>query len=381
MRPDTGRVSIEDLRADGVILEVNRRVLNPAGLSLALEGPDGPLTIWRHGPDAAGYTPTPELAQKAAAFRAIEATEHQARFSARGYLVQPFPGDGPRVVQAFTADLDGIWAFIEQAAGEAAARATRERVGLPANSLTTLAEVLVSIFPSVVVAPLLGRLALVSSDGGATYEWRLQPEAKVDNDGSVWARCAYLITEIERLQFGGAADVGDAGGEIREYVERAKCELYDHEVEEFAAARVSFEQLMGRTVSEDSADDFAADLDEVHRTLERLYESAQPGMRLYRGDPDSREAFEAHRERLKAAANSAVDRMDEYERLQAGELGDYEAADWQALSDRLTAEVDEDARVCAEIEATLMQHIQRRDGRMRSLDVVRRALARKDTPK
>ena len=33
-------------------------------------------------------------------------------------------------------------------------------------------------------------------------------------------------------------------------------------------------------------------------------------------------------------------------------------------------------RVCAEIEATLMQHIQRRDGRMRSLEVVRRALAR-----
>ena len=133
---------------------------------------------------------------------------------------------------------------------------------------------------------------------------------------------------------------------------------------------------MGRTVSEESADAFAADLDEVHRTLERLYESAQPGMRVYRGDPDAREAFDEHRVRLKAAANSAVDRMDEYERLQAGELGDYEAADWQALDARLTAEIDEDARVCAEIEATLMQHIQRRDGRMRSLEVVRRALAR-----
>ncbi len=369
MRPDTGRVSIEDLRAGGVLLEINRRVLNPVGLALTLEDAAGPLTIWRHGPGATVYTPTDEIAQKAAAFRAIEATEHQARFSARGYLVQPFPGDGPRVVQAFTADLDGIWAFIEQAAGEAAARVVN---AFP----ETLAPALASVLPSIVVAPLLGRLALVSSDGGATYEWRMQPEAKIDNDGSVWARCAYLITEIERLQFGGAADVGDAGGEIREYVQRAKGELYEHEVEEFAAARVSFEQMMGRTVSEESADAFAADLDEVHRTLERIYESAQPGMRLYRGDPDSREAFEAHRERLKAAANSAVDRMDEYERLQAGELGDYEAADWQALSDRLTAEIDEDARVCAEIEATLMQHIQRRDGRMRSLEVVRRALAR-----
>lgn len=126
MRSDTGRVSIEDLRADGVLLEVNRRVLNPVGLALTLEGPDGPLTVWRHGPDAAGYTPTDELAQKAAAFRAIEATEHQARFSARGYLIQPLPGEGPRVVQAFTADLDGIWAFIEQAAGEAAARVAHE---------------------------------------------------------------------------------------------------------------------------------------------------------------------------------------------------------------------------------------------------------------
>lgn len=374
MRPDAGRVSIEDLRADGVLLEVNRRVLNPVGLALTLEGPDGPLSVWRHGPDAAGYTPTPELAQKAAAFRAIEAVEHQARFSARGYLIQPLPGEGPRVVQAFTADLDGIWAFIEQAAGEAAARVAHE----PGE---TFAAALASVLPSVVVAPLLGRLALVSSDGGATYEWRLQPEAKIDDDGSVWARCAYLIAEIERLQFGGAADVGDAGGEIREYVQRAKGELYEHEVEEFAAARVSFEQMMGRTVSEESADAFAADLDEVHRTLERLYESAQPGMRVYRGDPDAREAFDGHRVRLKAAANSAVDRMDEYERLQAGELGDYEAADWRALDARLTAEIDEDARVCAEIESTLMQHIQRRDGRMRSLEVVRRALARKDTPK
>jgi len=370
MRPDTGRVSIEDLRADGVLLEVNRRVLNPVGLALTLETMDGPLQIHRQGATVAHYDPDmPGLAEKAAAFRAIEATEHQSRFSARGYLIQPLPGDGPRVVQAFTADLNGIWAFIEQAAGDAAARVVHE----PGE---TLAQAIASVLPSVVVAPLLGRLALVSSDGGATYEWRLQPEAKVDNDGSVWARCAYLITEIERLQFGGAADVGDAGGEIREYVQRAKGELYDHEVEEFAAARVSFEQMMGRTVSEESADAFAADLDEVHRTLERLYESAQPGMRVYRGDPDAREAFDEHRVRLKAAANSAVDRMDEYERLQAGELGDYEAADWQALDARLTAEIDEDARVCAEIEATLMQHIQRRDGRMRSLEVVRRALAR-----
>ncbi len=373
MRPDTGRVSIEDLRADGVLLEVNRRVLNPVGLALTLETMDGPIQIHRQGATVAHYDPDmPGLAEKAAAFRAIEATEHQSRFSARGYLIQPLPGEGPRVVQAFTADLDGIWAFIEQAAGELGARVEAAWPAVPGG----LAAEVATLLPSLVVAPLLGRLALVSSDGGATYEWRLQPEAKVDNDGSVWARCAYLITEIERLQFGGAADVGDAGGEIREYVQRAKGELYEHEVEEFAAARVSFEQMMGRTVSEESADAFTADLDEVHRTLERLYESAQPGMRVYRGDPDAREAFDEHRVRLKAAANSAVDRMDEYERLQAGELGDYEAADWQALDARLTAEIDEDARVCAEIEATLMQHIQRRDGRMRSLEVVRRALAR-----
>ena len=377
MRPDTGRVSIEDLRADGVLLEVNRRVLHPVGLALTLETEDGPLQVHRHGTESTRYDlGLPGLAEKAAAFRTIEATEHQARFNSLGYLIQPLPGDGPRVVQAFTADLDGIWAFIEQAAGEAAARAAGAWIGRCTDDMGILAEDIASVLPSIVVAPLLGRLALVSSDGGATYEWRLQPEAKVDNDGSVWARCAYLITEIERLQFGGAADVGDAGGEIREYVQRAKGELYEHEVEEFAAARVSFEQMMGRTVSEESADAFAADLDEVHRTLERLYESAQPGMRVYRGDPDAREAFDQHRVRLKAAANSAVDRMDEYERLQAGELGDYEAADWQALDARLTAEVDEDARVCAEIEATLMQHIQRRDGRMRSLEVVRRALAR-----
>ncbi len=375
MRRDPGRVSVEDLRADGVLLEVNRRVLHPVGLALTLETMDGPLQIHRIAQDATRYDPTvPGLAEKAAAFRAIEATEHQARFSALGYLVQPFPGDAPRTVAAFTADLDGIWAFIEQAAGQAAAQVAHA----PPE---TLAESLVSVLPSVVVAPLLGRLSLVSTDGGATYEWRLQPEAKIADDGSIWARCAYLIAEIQRLQFGAEADVGDASNEIREYVRRAKGELYDHEVAEFDAARAEFDALAGRTVSEDSAAEFEAALEETHRTLERIYEAAQPGMRLYRGDETERRRFEAHRERLRESARSATDRMTDYEKLQAGELGDYEAADWDALDARLAAEIEDDVRACAEMEASLMQHLQRRDARMRSQEVVKRALARRGDAK
>jgi len=371
MRRDPGRVSVEDLRADGVLLEVNRRVLHPVGLALTLESAEGPLQVWRIEPDASRYGPDMTgLAEKAAAFRAIEATEHQARFSALGYLIQPFPGDAPRTVAAFTADLDGIWAFIEQAAGEAVAQVAHA-------SPETLADALVSVLPSVVVAPLLGRLSLVSTDGGATYEWRLQPEAQIADDGSIWARCAYLVAEIQRLQFGAEADVGDAGGEIREYVQRAKGELYEHEVAEFDAARAELDALTGRTVSEDNAEAFTAAVEELHRTLERLYEAAQPGMRVYRGDEDARQRFDAHRLRLRESARSATDRMTDYEKLQAGELGDYEAADWDALDARLTAEIEDDVRACAEMEAALMQHLQRRDARMRSQEVVKRALARR----
>lgn len=385
MRPDTGRVSIEDLRADGVLLEVNRRVLNPVGLALTLDGPQGPLSIWRHGPGAAGYTPTEELAQKAAAFRAIEATEHQSRFRALGYLIQPLPGDPPRTVAAFTADLDGIWAFIEKASGEAAAQAATAWQAQANGDPMVLTDELATVLPSVLVAPLLGRLSLVSIDGGATYEWRLQPEAVLDEDGSVWARCGYLIAEIERLQFGGAVDFrhvdedgkpGDAGAEIREYVQRAKGELYEHELVEFQAARETLDRLSGRTVSDETSDDFAADLDEVHATLERTYESAQPGMRVYRGDPEAREAFEEHRVRLKAAANSAVDRMTDYERLMSGELGDYEAADWPALDARVTKDMESATRACADAEVALRDAVQARYAAQRAMAVAGRALAR-----
>lgn len=376
MRPDPGRVSIEDLRADGVLLEINLRVLNPVGLALTLDGPQGPMSVWRHGSDAAGYTPTEELAQKAAAFRAIEATEHHARFNALGYLIQPLPGDPPRTVAAYTADLDGIWAFIEQAAGEAAARAASAWIGQCTDDVGVLAQEIAAALPSTLVAPLLGRISLVSTNGGATYEWRLQPEAAVDNDGSVWARCTYLIAEIERLQYGGTPDLGDAGAEIREYVQRAKGELYEHEVDEFVGARTRFDSLAGRTVSDETAAEFAADLDEVHATLERIYEAAQPGMRVYRGDPDAREAFEEHRVRLKAAANSAVDRMTDYERLMSGELGDYEAADWSALDAKVTQDIESATRACVAAEAALRDAVQARDAAQRAMAVVGRALAR-----
>lgn len=376
MRHDPGRVSTEDLRADGVLLEINRRVLHPVGLSISLETMDGPLQIYRHIAAETRYDPDAPwvagLAQKAAAFRAIEAAEHQARFNTLGYLIQPLPGDPPRTVAAFTADLDGIWAFIEKAAAEAAARVW---AASEVEDIGRLAEELATVLPSVVVAPLLGRLSLVSENGGATYEWRLQPEPVLDDDGSVWARCAYLIAEIERLQYGGTPDLGDAGSEIREYVQRAKGELYEHEVDEFVGARARFDELANRTPATPELTDFSS-LDEVHATLERIYEAAQPGMRVYRGDPDAREAFEEHRVRLKAAANSAVDRMTDYERLMSGELGDYEAADWPALDARVTQDIESATRACAAAEAAMRDAVQARDAAQRAMAVVGRALAR-----
>lgn len=383
MRPDPGPIPLEDIRANGVLLEINRRVLHPVGLALTIESPSGKMWVERMDRSgAAGViygSDFPGIDVKAAAFRALESVEHPPRYAALGFLVEPLPGDPPRVVRAATCDTEALWPEVVRMAHDL----VRE-LPLDNEILQTVADCIAGALPRAVVAPLLGRLALVSTDGGASWQYRLSDPPAEFEDGPTMARCAFLLAEIDRLQGGGESPVTQAESEtglrtsreIREYIVTPKGELYDSEVEEFQAARVRFEVLCGRTVSEDTAPAFEGDVADVHRTLERLYASAQPGMRVYRGDDAAREAFNGHREALRDAANSAVQRMGERERLDAGELHDFEGADWPALQASLAVEHAEAVDACAELERQLNGAIQAREAAQRGLAVCLRALAR-----
>lgn len=383
MRPDPGPIPLEDLRAHGVLLEINRRVLHPVGLSLSVESPGGTLRLTRDEASGRGgviFGGMPGLAAKAEAFRALEAAEHPGRFGETGFIIEPLPGDPPRTIRALSADTEALWPEVERMAQDLV-----RDLPLTTDLLETVAAVVSGALPRAVVAPLLGRLALVSTDGGASWQYRLDDPPQAIEDGPTIARCAFILAEIDRLQSGGESPVTQAesetgqraSAEIREYVVAAKGELYDSELEDLAAARARFEVLCGRTVHEDTAPMFEGDLADVHRMLERLYGNAQPGMRVYRGDDAAREAFNGHRVALREAAHSAVERMSQRERLDAGELHDFEDADWPGLENQLTAEHADAVEACAELERQLNAAIQAREAAQRGMAVCSRALARR----
>jgi hypothetical protein len=176
------------------------------------------------------------------------------------------------------------------------------------------------------------------------------------------------VAEIERLQLGGVPDVGDASSEIRDYAATAKGELYPAEVAEFAAYR--------QAMAEIAPDAAPEGVEDIRQGLERLYALAQPGMRVYRGDADAVDAFQGHRERLRAAAHATVQTMTDHERLVSGDLSDYDAADWQALEARAAADLERATAAVSEADAAMAMAIQARDAALRAMDTVTRALAR-----
>jgi hypothetical protein len=105
MRTDPGPIPLADLRASGVLLEINRRVLHPVGLQLYNVGTGYHLD--RMNPTGDGgctYHATDEQGAKAAAFRTLESAEHMARFRKFGFIVQPLPGEPPRTVAPYDSD-------------------------------------------------------------------------------------------------------------------------------------------------------------------------------------------------------------------------------------------------------------------------------------
>ena len=305
-RPDTGRVSIGPARrrraAGG-----QSRVLPPVGLSLTLEtetAAQGPPPRHRVDPlRAASRSGREGRRVPAPSGRPAPGAVQLARLPD-----QPLPGEGPRVVQAFTADLDGIWAFIEQAAGEAAARVAHE----PGQDVRRSA--LASVLPSVVVAPLLGRLALVSNDGGAGL--RVAPPARPGSTTTgPCGPAAPIITGSNGSSSAGPT-VGDAGGgsgstssapgrslRARGRAPRRGCRSSDdgpHRVEESARHSPPTSTRCTARSSVCTSPPSLGCGSAAIRTPARRSTSTGPEIKT-----DGR-------------ANSAVDRMDEYERLRGG---------------------------------------------------------------
>jgi hypothetical protein len=93
----TRYLDIGEFRANGYLAEVNRRVLHPLGLALAIE-PDetGVLRIVgvlddRDDPEGIYFGDPEHLAGKVAKVAAEEERRRPAREAALGYWVQPIP--------------------------------------------------------------------------------------------------------------------------------------------------------------------------------------------------------------------------------------------------------------------------------------------------
>lgn len=368
MRHDPGRVSTDDLRRDGVLLEVNRRVLHPIGLSLCLDGETGGMYVNKDAYAGQGgcvyggvfgkdrLTPR----EKADVFRDMERTEHMARYRALGFIIEPIGDEPPRVVAADGINGVTVWPFVESVVA-----ALTAALPFSGDDLRNVVDAVAAAFPSAVLAPILSRLELQSADGGATWQWRIGADTSTTETGPL-QRCLFLCEEIERLQNGGLSNVGAPSDAILEYVQRARGQLYPGEVEEFAAART--------VVLSDAPTPLQ--VDGAHATLERLYGLAQPGMRILRGDADAREEFEGHRIGLRDAARAAADRMSAYERLVSGELADYDPAPWAELQAQAERDMEMATEACAEADRQLRGATQAQERAQRCLAVVGRALAR-----
>lgn len=364
MRSDAGPVPIEDLRRHGVLLEINRRVLHPVGLSLYVDGRTGGMYIVRDNTTGGGGVlfagTVPGVAEKAERFREMECAEHMARYLSLGFIVEPLGDEPPRVVAADGLDGVTVWPFVESVVA-----ALTAALPFTGDDLRAVVDAVASAFPSAVLAPLLSRLELQSTDGGATWQWRIGEDTSTTETGPL-QRCIFLCDEIERLQNGGESSIGNPSDAILEYVQRARGQLYPDEVAEFSAAR-------SVVLSDDPSQE---QVESAHAALERLYCLAQPGMRILRGDADARDEFEGHRVGLRDAARAAADRMTAYERLVAGELGDYDVAPWADLQVQVERDLEMATEACAEADRQLREATQAQERAQRCLAVVGRARAR-----
>ena len=354
MRTDGETMTADELVDGGVIQELNRRLLNPAGLRAVMDPDTGAVWISRVSPD---FT-LPESAQRvprALAFEGAEMWAAQERVRKLGVLRQQFAGMGPErvAVGGVYAD-DDLLARLSDAC-RCAADAVPGLRGVSEDAAFGIA---------IAVRETLRTLCVESTDGGATWWARsLGPASSVpDGVGRAVLRAMFLVDDIARLQ------AADGGGE-----------LYPHEVEQFERLRGVVAEVLADSPA--LADDTrgpeasAALLDAV-ADLETLYASAQRGMRIARGDPDALRSWEAVRPKLQAAAQAAFDGMDAYEKLIAGQLYDWEEADWPTLERRIADRLSAAVEAQADADRTAREAAQEIERCVRARDVVLLAMAR-----
>lgn len=328
-------IPLEDFRALGLLQEMNRIVLHPAGFALSLS--HAPMFTEQRRPTDAPQMVVAELldcrtedaglpnfawhgsAAEAEALRKAEyvAAMHDARRAPReralGGSVQPIPGcipGDPVSLSSDDATVDLCLALARDAhAAFKDSLARDESNGEPEEDF--VAAVLLRC-----VGPLFARLRLLP--GGLAVH--APPIARPDGPPPVLnhaqlARCRWLARELVRLSadhdVGGGLDA--AGRPVRRV---AQTELVGAEVEEARA--------LAARVGEWDLARAGADGATVANRMEELFSLAQPGMRFWRGmRPD-----------LIAAADIIHARLDAYraergvlDRFLAGELAAHELED------------------------------------------------------
>jgi hypothetical protein len=94
--PGQRRLPVAEFMNAGLLMEINRRVLHPVGLALAVQVPDGPGDTALHGyiietDDPAGVIFDTIDAGKAVSYQQRLSARRTARLRELGYIVQPDP--------------------------------------------------------------------------------------------------------------------------------------------------------------------------------------------------------------------------------------------------------------------------------------------------
>lgn len=313
-----------ELMDGGVLQEANRRFFHPAGLVLTLSVATGRLDVCESPPDAL-LIDGPARIGKARLFEAREIETAETRVPAVGCIRQQFSGMGPEVVSVDGIDLDDEFRRLL----EDTVLGVAQMMPAARENAEAVAQV-----AAVALRSILRGLRVESRDGGASWRAAAVATTAISADfGAAVVRAGFLVADIRRLQDGG----GDATGTSLD-VARATAarQLYPHEVEEFdvlAAQVAEIEAAVAERGAEVSTDaETCARLQAVVDDLERLFGNAQRGMRTLRGDPDALVEWERVRPAMQAAAQASFDAMDAADKLFAGQLYDWEDADWPRLS-------------------------------------------------
>lgn len=363
----------------GVLQEINRQILHPAGYALRLGGSTGQsikAEIVEVGPEqvlTTGDVMLPLRIERANAFAARRMEIGPARVEALGFLKQPLSDAAEDVIVPTAERLSDLRDAVRSAVTASPLRDVAGDADLTEWACDTLTSAVLHV---------LRDLAVESKDGGASWTFRKAPRPTLVDPalGDALSRGDHLCADIRRLQAvsieasqARAAATGEAplGGELlpSEWVEFEAVEA-DFLRESTAAVAQLASGDPPRRVPDAMADALAE--------LERLYGLVQPGMRVARGESDAFALWDrAARPALRDAARESFRRMSEYDRLIARELWPWEDADWPALATTISDELAAAQAAQADAERSLQEAMQRTAALSAALDTIGEALERK----